>query len=88
MSNMASLQKARVQGLKNNCACVVVCGKSAGSGGSLYECLHQVVTQNEPIASPEYNLVPRGRYTVEPRYNEPLYKELSPRYHVGFSLPK
>ena len=78
------LQKARVEGLKNDCACVMVCGKNAGSGGSLYECLHQVVTQNDT----EYNLVPRGRYTAEPRYNEPLYKELSPRYNVRFSLPK
>ena len=41
-----------------------------------------------PTASPEYNLVPRGRYTAEPRYNEPLYKELSPRYNARFSLPK
>ena len=73
-------------------SCVVVCGKNAGSGGSLYECLHQVVTQNDTDCFPRiqsYNLVPaRGRYTVEPRYNEPLYKELCPRYNVRFSLPK
>ena len=57
----------------------MVCGKNAGSGGSLYECIHQVVTQNN---------IDCFRYTVEPQYNEPLYKELSPRYNVRFSLPK
>ena len=69
--------------VKNDCACVLECDKNAGSGGSLYERLHPVVTRPKMTPVPRSSFFPQYRCTVEP-----LYKELSPRYSELFPLPQ